>query len=134
EFDQGEFVRIAKTRLLVKLVGAKIMAAIDDRVRAVAEFIELTPQRLEDARRGGVIGVGGHHRQVMPQPKGDLEQLPASRQGREPTRILRQRIKIADETHRSALRDRPDFHVAVRGSDTGKYPAQERLLPPGQEA
>src|SRR5262249_60234336 len=97
EFDQREFVRIAQTRLLVKLVGAKIMAAIDDRVTAVAEFIELAPQRLEDARRGGVIGVGGHHRQAMPQPKSDPEQLPTPRQSPEPTPVLQQRIEDAGE-------------------------------------
>src|SRR5262245_62064612 len=62
EFDQREFVGIAQARLLGKLIGAKIMTAVDDVVWTDAKPIEFPSQRLEDARRGRVINVGRHRR------------------------------------------------------------------------
>src|SRR5215813_2941276 len=62
EFDQCEFVGIAQARLLGKLIGAKIMSAVDDIVWTGAKPIEFPSHPSEDARRRRVISVGRHRR------------------------------------------------------------------------
>src|SRR5262245_34130011 len=62
EFDQCEFVGIAQARLLGKLIGAKIMTAVDDVVWTGAKPIEFPSQPPEDACRVRVISVGRHRR------------------------------------------------------------------------